>query len=177
MSHFVKCSICGGIFDRDVVEFEKTSSRRYAHASCVKKDEQNKTEEDLCREKIFSYTKELFKEHFNYMRIDTQMKKLIKEKNYSYSGILKTLIYWYQVKNGDVSKSFYGLGIVPYVYKDAYDYYYNIWMAQQVNAEKNIEFLQPKEKKVIIHNPIKKPKRKHSSMFFFDEEGDNIGSI
>lgn len=177
MSHFVKCSICNEIFDRDKVECVKTSSRRYAHAKCYNREDVNKTEEDKCRDKIFEYTKQLFGEHFNYMKIDTQMKKLIKENHYSYSGILKTLTYWYQVKNGDVSKSFYGLGIVPYVYNDAYNYYFNIWMAQQVNAEKNIEIIKPKEKKVVIINPIKKPKKKHLNVFLWDEEGKDIGSI
>ena len=172
MAHRVKCSICQSTFDRDKEEFVMTSARRYAHKACYERQQENLDGEEKARKEILEYTKKLFKENFNKVKIETQMEKMVREKKYNYSGILKTLVYWYEVKNGDVEKSHYSIGIVPYVYQDAYNYYYNIWLAQQANAGKNIEIFKPKEKIVVIKNPVRTPKtkRKIFSFNFLDEE-------
>lgn len=173
MAHRVKCSICGSTFDRDKEEFVATSTRRYAHKLCYDRQQNNLSEEEKSKEEIFKYLQRLFKENYNKVKIETQLNKMIKEKNYNYSGVLKTLKYWYEVKNGDVEKSHYSIGIVPYVYQDAYNYYYNIWLAQQANADKNIEVFKPKEKVVVIKNPVRKPKKVRRNFFsfnFLDEE-------
>ena len=77
-------------------------------------------------------------------------------KNYTYSGIYKSIVYWYEVKHGDVEKSYYGLGIVPYIYEQAYQYYYNIWLAQQNNKDKDIADYIPSQETIIR---IRTPKR------------------
>lgn len=176
MAHRVKCSICNETFDRDKVECVATSARRYAHKSCYDRQQGQLSEEEKAREEIFKYLKQLFKENFNKVKIETQLEKMIRENKYNYSGVLKTLVYWYEVKNGDVEKSHYSIGIVPYIYKDAYNYYYNIWLAQQANADKNIEIFKPKEKIVVIKNPVRKPKIKRNifSFKFLDEEGYDV---
>ena len=171
--HRVKCSICGEYFDRDRIEFVATSARRYAHKSCYDKKQDNSSEETRHKQLIFDYTLKLFGSHFNKKRIELQLKKIMKENAFfTYSGIYKTLVYWYEVRRGDVEKSHYSIGIVPYIYKDAYNYYYNIWLAQQANADKNIEVFKPKEKIVVIKNPVRKPKIKRNifSFKFLDEE-------
>ena len=50
-----------------------------------------------------------------------------KEYNYSYTGIQKTLYWWYEIKKNDLSKANDGIGIVPFIYKDACDYFYRIY--------------------------------------------------
>lgn len=177
MAHRVKCSICQQTFDRDKEEFIATSARRYAHKKCYERQQDNLDSEQKARQDILDYTKKLFKENFNKIKIETQMDKMVRENsNYQYSGILKTLIYWYEVKNGDVEKSHYSIGIVPYVYKDAYNYFYNIWLAQQANADKDIEVFKPKEKIVVIKNPVRNPKikRRLFSFNFLDEEDCDV---
>ena len=65
--------------------------------------------------------------------------KMLKEnREYTYSGVFKTLVYWYEVKHGDIEKSNFGLGIVPYIYQDAFRYYKALWETQQRNSNKNI---------------------------------------
>ena len=49
MAHMVKCSICECNFDRDKIEFVKTSTRRYAHASCYNEKNGQLSEEDSYR--------------------------------------------------------------------------------------------------------------------------------
>lgn len=52
----------------------------------------------------------------------------MQDYNYTYSGILRTLKYVFEVKNGDLSKANGGIGIVPWKYQEAYNYYYNQWL-------------------------------------------------
>lgn len=169
--HNVKCSICGQIFDRDKIEFVMTSSRRYAHKSCFDKRQEGLSEEDKYKEKIYEYARQLYKENYNKKKIETQLIKMMKENvNYTYSGVFKTLVYWYEVKQGDIEKSRYGIGIVPYVYDAAFNYYKELWLTQQINAEKNIADYLPKIKKVKIQNPKRNPLIKERHFNLLDEE-------
>ena len=174
MSHYVKCPICNETFDRDKIEFVKISSRRYAHLTCYQKKEGTLSEEDNARLKIYEYTQNLFKSNFNKMRIDNQLNRIMKEHpTYSYSGILKSLIYWYEVRHGDVEKSHYGLGIIPYIYEQAYQYYYAIWKAQQNNEDKKIEDYIPSKVTVVkIVTPKRVPFIKERHFNILTEEGE-----
>ena len=172
MGHPVKCSLCGETFDRDKIEYVKTASRRYAHKSCFDKEQGTLSEEERYRQKIMDYTLNLFQSNFNKKRIETQLNKIIKENaGYTYSGVFKTLVYWYEIKRGDVEKSHYSINIVPYIYNDAKEYYRQLWMVQQLNAEKNIEDYIPKTKTVLIKNPQRHQKIKKHNFEFLKEEG------
>ena len=174
MAHPVKCSICGETFNRDKVECVATSSRRYAHKSCYDKQQGLLSEEELYKEKIFDYVRNLFKSNFNKTRIEYQLNKMMKENiDFTYSGIFKTLVYWYEVKQGDVSKSHYSINIVPYIYTDAREYYRQLWMVQQMNVDKNIQEYMPKIKTVIIKNPLREQKKKERRFEFLEESGEN----
>ena len=94
----------------------------------------------------------------------------IKEYNFTYSGILKSLVYFYEVKQNPVEKSNDGIGIVPWVYKQAFNYYYAIWLAQQKNTDKTVENYIPKETEIIIPRPKPKPHKKHLFSFLDDKE-------
>lgn len=91
--------------------------------------------------------------------------------HYSYSGILRTLKYFYEVKHNSIDKSNDGIGIVPWVYNEAYRYYYAIWAAQQKNEGKTLERLPGVEVK--IPAPVRKPARKRKFKFLDEEIIDN----
>ena len=97
------------------------------------------------------------------------MNDYIKEYQYTYSGMLKALIYFYEVKGHDKNKANGGIGIIPFIYKDAYNYYYNLWMIQQSNKDKNVIDYVPKLKEIKIPIPKKEP-RKRSVFTFLDEQ-------
>ena len=177
MSHYVKCTICNQSFDRDKIEFVKTGARRYAHLSCKQRQDGTISEEDNARIKIYEYTKNLFKANYNKPRIDNQLNRMMKEQtNYTYSGILKSLIYWYEVRHGDVEKSHYGLGIIPYIYEQAYQYYYSIWLAQQNNENKKIEdYISSDVTVVKIVTPKRVPFIKERHFNILNEEGESNG--
>lgn len=170
MAHKVKCYYCGKIFDRDKEPFIQINSRRYAHIKCGEKHQQD--EEKINNDKINleNYIKKLFNVQTIDTRIQKQIKQYIEKYNFSYSGIHKALIYHYEVKGGSIDKSNGGIGIVPYVYQNAYRYYYSLWEAQQKNLHKDVQSYQP----IIKEITIKKPKRNIKKRVFFsflDQEG------
>jgi hypothetical protein len=82
--------------------------------------------------------------------------------------MLKSLKYFYEVKKNDVSKAKGGIGIIPYIYQDAWNYYYHIWVANQSNQAKPVEQYQPQER--VIKIPIPKRVEKKKKLFSFLEE-------
>ena len=126
--------------------------------------------EDLDKMKLEQYINKLFHTDYVDPRIQKQIKNYIKEYNFTYSGILKSLVYFYEVKQNPVEKSNDGIGIVPWVYKQAFNYYYAIWLAQQKNTNKTVENYIPKETEIVIPRPKPKPYRKHLFSFLDDKE-------
>ena len=126
--------------------------------------------EDLDKMKLEQYINKLFHTDYVDPRIQKQIKNYIKEYNFTYSGILKSLVYFYEVKQNPVEKSNDGIGIVPWVYKQAFNYYYAIWLAQQKNTDKTVENYIPKETEIVIPRPKPKPYRKHLFSFLDNKE-------
>lgn len=79
--------------------------------------------------------------------------------------------YWFEVKHNDISKANGGIGIVPYIYNDAKNYYYAIWLAQEQNKNKIETIGRPKEREVRIRRPERRVKRLRK-FGFLDEEGE-----
>ena len=157
MSHYVKCLKCGETFDRDIIQTVRINGRRYGHAKCYP-DNNNfvpLVEKKISEEqKIKNYAKSILKEQYVAARVNKQIKDFLAE-GYTASGILKTLIYWYEIKHNDISKAMGGIGIVPYVYKQALDYYYNLYLAEMANIDKDIDEYRPKEIFISIDLPKK----------------------
>jgi len=174
MAHCVKCSICGVTFDRDKIQAVKTGARRYAHATC---DPNNKDlvplltkEEDPDLTKLKEYINELYGREANWALINKQIKTYTTENKYSYSGILKSLVYFYKIKGNSIDKSNGGIGIVPFTYQAAYDYYYSLFIAQAQNQQKDVKGITSKIKEITIPLPqIRITKR----FFNLDDEVDD----
>ena len=58
------------------------------------------------------------------------MESYKKEKEYSYSGMRKTLKYFFEVRGNSIEKANGGIGIIPYVYDEAYIYWRALWEAK-----------------------------------------------
>lgn len=168
MSHYVKCPKCGETFDRDIIQAVRINGRRYGHAKCYQ-DNNNfvpLVEKKISEEqKIKNYAKSILKEQYVAARVNKQIKDFLAE-GYTASGILKTLIYWYEIKHNDISKAMGGIGIVPYVYKQALDYYYNLYLAEMANIDKDIDEYRPKE----IFISIDLPKKEKELKLWEDED-------
>ena len=169
--HEVKCAVCGVTFDTNLIQAVKYSGRRYAHASCCPDNKDfvplgPESDPDLI--KLKDYISQVYGDKANWSLITRQIKKFTTEQGYSYSGILKSLVFFYEVKHNNIEQSKGGIGIVPFVYNDAKNYYYAIWLAQQANNNKT---LTTKIKEFII-KPPKMRGTKNRLLEWEDEDGE-----
>lgn len=110
----------------------------------------------------------LFKLEYVTPSIKKQIKNFIETYNFTYSGIRKSLIYFYEIKGNPIIKKA-TIGIVPYIYREADNYYYTIWLAKQYNNTKKNNNTQSKVEIIKIKPPQREPlKRKKFS--FLDED-------
>lgn len=131
--HRVKCSICGVIFDRDKEPAEATGARRYAHLSCYERMEANKPQEEKDYEALEKYILKLYNKDSLGALITKQIRDFRKNNNYTYTGIQKTLMWWFEIKGNSIDQTNGGIGIVPFVYDDACKYFYSLYLAQLTN--------------------------------------------
>lgn len=163
----VKCLICGVTFDRNSEEFCQ-KGRRYAHKECFDREQEKRSQEERDKDSLEEYIKKLFNEDYISARIRQQINRMREQYDFSYTGILKSLIFFFEVRGNSIEKANGGIGIVPYVYKDAYNYYYNLHLAQQKNEDKKIEDFVQKSRQVVISPPKRQPKT--IKLFNLEEE-------
>lgn len=114
----VKCLYCGKEFYRSETEWVKPRGNRYAHKECARQEEIKQGVVLQIHEKM----KNLLGVEYNKAKIDKQIKGLIKEGK-TEVGILRTLEYWYDIKQNSAAQANGGIGIVPYVYGEAMNYF------------------------------------------------------
>ena len=165
MAHFVKCKICEQRFDRDKEAAVEVGGRRYAHAKCAEGYETPQEQIDL--DNHHQYLKTLFKNEYKYLTLQKQIEGFITKYGFTYSGILKSLIYWYDIKENTLDRASGRIGIVPYIYDDAREYYFALYLANQRNENKDLSKFKNPE---IIEVKIKKPKRNVPTMKLFNSD-------
>lgn len=161
----VVCHYCKKTFNKDAVPFEKLSETRYAHKTCALKEA---TRERTDEEKLNDYIMDLFQVDYVPPQVKKQINTFIEQYHYTYSGMLKALTYWHEIKKNPIQQE-KGVAILPFVYKQAYDYYYAIWEARQKNEGKNIADYVPKVREVRILPPQRNIE-KRQLFTFLDEE-------
>lgn len=123
--HIVKCKYCGIQFDANLEPFE-VENRRYSHKACYDKAQSVIPQSEKDYAELEKYIKKLFKIDNVGIRIKKQIMEYHQTYNYTYSGILKSLIWWYDIQKHSIAESGGAIGIVPYIYDDACKYYYSI---------------------------------------------------
>lgn len=171
MAHIVTCIYCKKKFDRDKYPFVQVSPRRYAHKECSLTDDQKKAQNELDKIALDEYIMKLFNMSYVDARIRKQINQYVDDYNFTYSGIKKALIYFFEIKGNSIEKANGGIGIVPYVYQQAYQYYLALWQAQQKNEDKVIHDYVPTIKEVVIPRPQRKVK-KRQLFTFLDKENN-----
>lgn len=107
-----KCPHCNNeVKEEDAIYNTKT--KRYYHEFCYN--------ELLERKQLCDYICELFSYKKPSVRIYQQMTSY-HNKGVSYSDMLLTLKYFYEIKKGDINKSQGGIGIIPYVLEEAKEF-------------------------------------------------------
>lgn len=151
----VKCPGCNEEFSRDETEDYVHVKNRYWHTKCYNK----KKEPEEYRQKIHEYCKNKYKSQYSQRRISQQINEMVQDGK-DIPSIYRALVYWYEIKNGDVEKSRGSIRIINYIYDEAMEYYTKKWerdklqaeaLRQSLNLETNTFYISP--------TPIEKPKR------------------
>lgn len=161
----VVCHFCKKSFNKDQVPYEQLSETRYAHKTCALKEA---TRERTDEEKLYDYIMDIFHTDYVPPLIRKQVAEFMEQYNYTFSGIHKALVFFHKVQGNPIQIE-KGIAIVPFIYKDAYNYYYAIWEANTKNAAKNIADYIPKVREVRILPPERKVE-KRKLFTFLDEE-------
>ena len=140
----------GQVFDTKQEAYVMVNSRRYAHKTCYDKDQASKPQEERDYEALIKYVKQKFQLTTVSAKITRQIINYKKEYNFSYSGMLKALTWWFDVKKNTLEKTNGGIGILPYIYNDAKTYYYGLFLAQNINKDK---YFSKKVEEIEIESP------------------------
>ena len=146
----VKCLYCGKQFDR-ISEPNVKIGRRYAHKECYEAQDKEELQAQQDKHDFFEYIKEIYRSDYNYVSICKQAESYIKQYNFTYSGMLKSLKWFYEVKGNNKESANGRIGIIPYIYEEAKKYYYNLFLAKQRNKDIQGYTLQVKE--IVIASP------------------------
>jgi len=133
-----KCYYCGEQFDRNQEEWVAVSARRYAHKKCHDEVQSNKTQEEIDYENLLQYIKKTYCYTAIPAKITRQITDYKKQYNFTYSGMLKALKWWFEIKRNSIEDANGGIGILPYIYNDAKTYYYGLFIANMINEGKRI---------------------------------------
>lgn len=193
--HIVKCPYCNKEFDASKEPYV-LMGRRYAHKTCYDEAKGEKpvikrakrksnsvvtvppkkssasliSTQDTDLKALKDYIDKLFGENCNWPMTMKYIKKFKNENKYSYSGMLKSLIYFFEVQGNSIEKANNSIGIIPFVYQDAYKYYFNIYLAQRKN--KDINNYKAEIQEITIPSP-RMPHKKIKLFNLDDLKGDN----
>lgn len=131
--HIVKCPVCEKQFDANTEPYIKIKNR-YAHKQCAELREATMTQDERDLGALFEYVKNLFGSSYNYLKVKRQIEKMKTEyPDYTYSGMKRSLQWFYEITHHPTENANGGIGIIPYVYEDAKKYFYSLYLAQLKN--------------------------------------------
>ena len=147
-SRKVKCPECETFNHKEETIYHQ---KRYYCKICYN----NKTKESQHYKDLISYICNLYEIEAPSGFILVQIKKFKEQFNYTYKGIELTLEYFYEIKTNNTPEAGQGLGIIPYVYEEAKQFF-----VDRKDIVKNIQGIDLQEvtnKTKVIH--IKKSDR------------------
>lgn len=115
LGRLVKCAFCGRQVDKDVSV--RYRDKNY-HSDCA--------EEAKNRDELGQYIVDLFHLKAPGPRNYAMIKKFYEENHFTYKGMLYSLKYFYEIKNNPIDKANQSIGIIPWVYEEAKEYFERI---------------------------------------------------
>lgn len=168
-SNQVKCTYCKEYINLETDEYVKPTLNLYAHKACQDKEDKRVKSD---REILEQYIANLYGEDFCPPAIIRQLNKFETERGFTNSGMLKSLKYFYEIKENPVP-DYYSVGILPYIYDDARKYYETIYYSKIYNEKRKIDSYVPKEQKISITQPHREAVHRRNLFTFLDEEGED----
>lgn len=177
--HIVKCRICQQPMDLDtmkVEEWTKPAINQYYHTECYR-DYAKKintalsknagpalemtVDEDVWYNAIYFYFNNDLKAPRSFSLFVPQWKQYLKQ-GLTPKGIYFTLRYCYDIKGMDLRKSNGGIGIVPYMYKEATTYWAERFRRNDVvckQIEEQVQKMYAEKREIRFQKRNDKPKR------------------
>lgn len=162
------CTYCKKQINLKTDDYVQITENLFAHKECQEKEDKRPKSD---REKLEIYISKLFQTDFCPPNIMRQI-NILEEKGYTDSGMLKTLIYFYDIKGNHFDISRKTIMIIPYIYGEAREYYKKLYYATLYNSERDIKQYIPKQEEVTISPPHRETIRKRNLFTFLDEEGE-----
>lgn len=97
--------------------------KRHYHKTCY--------EQIITKDELHEYICRLFNIKAPGPRNFAMISKYMNEKGYTYKGILNALKFFYDIQKHSTEKANNSIGIVPYVYDDAQQYFENLENKQE----------------------------------------------
>lgn len=142
MARTARCRYCLEPIEKTDLA-KKVNGKQY-HMSCYKemiaKQYNEQKANHVLDEKgeLYDYILKLYKVKEVDPKIMAQIDKYHKEYNLSYKRITLSLVYYYEIKKEDVNPN-YGIGILPYIYKDAEKFWTGVNSANEKNSNKQVD--------------------------------------
>lgn len=182
MAHKVKCRFCQEQFDiekgQEGVDWVQQPLKWYYHKQCYELKLQKakginiytKEDNDFWFDELWSYLRYDLKIDLNYYLMRNQWEGFLKKKMTA-KGIYFAIYYGYEVKHLNAEKSNGGIGITPYIYQEAKDYY----ISKAENNEHILDTIlqqinERRERKTIKLRGT--DNKKHVSKFDLNDVGD-----
>lgn len=144
-----KCALCGCDIDKkDIVRYKE---KNY-HPKCY--------EENKDREELSTYICRLFSLKAPGPRNYSLIKKYHFENGYSYRGMINSLEYFFEIKNNKKEKANESIGIIPYIYNEAQQYFLNINKKNKDIKKVVEEQIETEKKQINIKIPKRENKKK-----------------
>ena len=148
------CNICHAKLTEN---YKKIKTKKVCQ-DCYNKEIIDKKEEMSERIELFSFLSDLFDSEEIPEYVVSQIDTMVSRKEKTYSGIKKTIEYYYTIKN-NVFNSDFVLWAIRNYYPEAEKYFFEQYLLQQKNENfeivQNVQKIRIKKKEV-----IKKPKYK-----------------
>lgn len=168
-----ECRVCKKQIDKSKDDWIMPSKNYYYHRKCFEEwKKSNPANDEEYKKLIYSYLTHDLKVEYQYWMCEQQMKKMVKEGR-TLRGILFALKYFYGIRHGDWLKGHGGLGIIPFVYDEAAQY----WTNREAREKGIIEGIErqmretAKQHKTVV--PQKRVTRRKKIDFSLDDEEDD----
>ena len=171
----VMCRICKQRFNRndpnltEGVDYVKPSTNMYYHKTCYEEYQTSKLDihaamsDEVWFSAAWDFLQKDLKYSFNFVKVKKQWQSFLNNKMTA-KGMYFSLRYFYEVRHGDVEKSENGIGIIPHIYQDSFDY----WAAREARMKSICAAIEQQileaERQKTITIKLKKPEKKEKSL-------------
>lgn len=155
-----ECRICHYPIDKkpetEGIDWIQPSRGWYFHKTCYDTWKAAPATDEEWVSMIFDFLARDMKVKYNYHLCKAQIEKFWKDNKINPKGIYFTLKYFYEVKHNSWEKGHGGLGIVPWVFDDAKQY----WIEQERKKRGFLKELEAQSKERSVIKITRKEKRR-----------------